>query len=282
MTSQLLIRSTGQLGSTLAVNDSDVKQGSNPLARASDRIREAAKWLIVSFAAVGVTLYGGLQLASIGKLSTDQPGRLAAAGIGILLALAGLTIAIAAASSVVTKSYASLRWLLHLPPTDPVRADIEGDRSLLGGYQKIADLANDIDSSQQRRLKAYEDRYAPAPANETQQQRDARVAAANTEFELARNLASSLKNTENNVLQVASFNRLAGAYEKARRAMFAGAGIAAIGIALFAWGANPPALITARQVRPPAPSDVTIIPDVTIIIIAPPARDVPRPDKRDR
>src|ERR1700724_3728457 len=69
ITSQLLMRSTGQSGSTLAVNDSDVQQGSNSLARASDRIREAAKWLIVSFAAVGVTLYGGLQLASIGKLS---------------------------------------------------------------------------------------------------------------------------------------------------------------------------------------------------------------------
>lgn len=255
----------------MAANDSNVKSGGNPLARAADRIREAAKWLIVSFAAVGVTLYGGLQLASIGKLSSDEPARLAAAGIGIFLGLVGLTIAIAAASSVVTKSYASLRWLRHLPPADSIRMNIEGDRSLLGGYENLDRLACEIESAQQRRQNAYEARYAPEPANETADQRNARAAASNKELELAEKWTASLKNIEANVLNTASFIRVASAYEKARRAMFAGAGIAAIGIALFAWGANPPQLITAEQILPPAPSDVTII-------VAPSARDIPRPD----
>lgn len=255
----------------MAPNNTTDSSGSSSLSQAADRIRESAKWLIVSFAAVGVILYGGLQLASLGKLSTDQPVRLTAAGIGVLLGLTGLAVAIAAASSVVTKSYVSLQWLKDLRPNHPIRTEIESDKSLLGGHSRLEDLASQLSLAQERRLRAYQNRYAPAPTNESPADRDARIESENKEFAYADNWLASLTNTEDNVLQVASFNRVAHAYEKARKNMFIGAGLAAAGIALFAWGANPPALVTAEQVLPPSPSDVTVV-------VSSAARDLPRVD----
>lgn len=241
------------------------------LASAADRIREAAKWLIVSFAAVGVTLFGGLQLASIGKLTWDHPERLSAAVLGVLLGLIGIGIAIAGASSVVTKSYVSLRWLETLDAADPVRADIEGDTVLLGGYESIAELSAALEEAQLRRLQAYQHRYAPAPANEDEERRKQRIARANAEFQYADNWALSLEQVQTNVLEVASFNRVRSAYEGARIKMFLGAALTATGIAAFAWGANPPERIAAVEVLPSTPSNVTVTIDKE-------DRDAKRPD----
>lgn len=191
--------------------------------------------------------------------------------IGVLLGLTGLAVAIAAASSVVTKSYVSLQWLKGLKVDDRIRKEIEIDKALLGGYSRLEDLATQLSDAQERRLKAYQKRYEQAPTNEGTTGRDARIESENREFEYADNWLTSLKNTEDNVLQVASFSRVANAYEKARKNMFIGAGLAAAGIALFAWGANPPAVVTAEQVLPPSPSDVTVV-------VSSAARDLPRID----
>jgi hypothetical protein len=63
--------------SSSAPSDSPSSSTSTPqpssLAQAAERIRDAAKWLIASFAAVGAILVAGLQLTGIGKLSNDPP-----------------------------------------------------------------------------------------------------------------------------------------------------------------------------------------------------------------
>jgi hypothetical protein len=238
------------------------------LDRAADRIREAAKWLIVSFAAVGVTLFGGLQLASLGRLSLAQPDeRFAAALGGVVLGLVGLAIAIGAASGVVTRSYVSLRWLDGLPPGDPVRTEIEGDRELLQGHPDVADLIRELDQAQQQRRSAYQALYQPVPPGEPAPDPAPLIAAS----ERANYWARWLKNVESNVLQVASYNRVAAAYRRARKWMFLGAGLTAAGITAFAWGANPPAPAAAVQVLPPAPSNVTVV-------VPPEQRDQARAD----
>ena len=63
----------------------------DPLGNASDRIRESTKWLVAAFAAVGAILAAGLQLASVGRLSYHQPGRLFLAIGGALLAVGALS-----------------------------------------------------------------------------------------------------------------------------------------------------------------------------------------------
>ncbi|MFE9837356.1 hypothetical protein ACFYP4_19840 [Streptomyces sp. NPDC005551] len=241
-------------------DESKVKEAPS-LGLASDRIREAAKWLIVSFAAVGVTLFGGLQLANIGQLSADQPSRLIPAALGFLLGLVGLALAIYAASSVVTESYASLWWLTG-QANEQLRLALERDPTLLGGYPTIASLMEEIEQAQKRRKEAYGARYAEAPEGESDSDRKSRMERVDTEFYHASYTLQSLAQVEQRVLQVASFDRVGKAYEESRTKMFWGAGIAALGIGLFAWGVNQPASpksVKAEQVLPPSPSNVTAV-----------------------
>jgi hypothetical protein len=70
------------------------------LANASDqRIRDAAKWLIGSAAAVGAALIAGSQLSSIGQLefgwpTSDAAARLWVAVLGAMLAIGAVAVAI--------------------------------------------------------------------------------------------------------------------------------------------------------------------------------------------
>ncbi|WP_406387059.1 hypothetical protein [Streptomyces sp. NBC_00211] len=231
------------------------------LKSGADRIREAAKWLIVSFAAVGVTLFGGLQLADVGQLSADQPARWVPAILGIILGLIGLAVAIHAASSVVTESYASLGWL-ETADAASIKREIETDASLLGGFENVADLRSAIATAQARRKGAYEARYAPPPADESDSNHETRIAAADAELVSASYWLQSLSQVEQRALQVASFRRTSVAYLNARGKMFWGAALTALGISLFAWGANPPEkpeAVMAEQILPPSPSNVRVI-----------------------
>lgn len=226
------------------------------LDRAADRIREAAKWLIVSFAAVGVTLFGGLQLASLGRLPLEHVDeRFVAAVGGVGLGLVGLAIAIWAASGVVTRSYVSLRWLQGLPPDHPVRADIDNDHELLQGHRTVAELIQELDQAQQRRRSAYQALYQAVSPGQPAPDPAPLIAAS----ERANYWARWLKGVESNVLQVASYNRVAAAYRHARKWMFLGAALTAAGITAFAWGANPPTPVAPVQVLPPTPSNVTVV-----------------------
>jgi hypothetical protein len=112
----------------------------SPLAQAADRIRESAKWLLVSFAAVGATLIAGLQLADIGSLTNDVDNRLTWAIVGIALGVAGVVVAIASASSVVTKSFVTLKSLADGDGSDAASKSVAGDRAVLGGYATLKEL----------------------------------------------------------------------------------------------------------------------------------------------
>jgi hypothetical protein len=202
----------------------------NPLTRAADRIRESAKWLLVSFAAVGATLIAGLSLTSIGDLTNDGPhNRLTWAIVGISLGVLGVVVAIAAASIVVTKSFVTLKWLGEQSQTKQPRRDIEGDTALLGGYETVDQLKSAYDDAMtDRRTKmkaSYDD-----PTDD-----DKRKAATN-----ARAWAILLGQIVRHVVDQASFERVRASYGLARWGILAGAAISAVGIAAFAWAANPP------------------------------------------
>lgn len=197
-----------------------------PLDRASDRIRESAKWLIVSFAAVGAVLAAGLQIAGIGEL---EGGRLAVALVGLAAAIVGIAFAIRAAGGVVTESFVSMKWLADQDKSHVAMRGVEGDTALLGGFDTVKALKDAYDAAVVERREALRSSY-DEPGDQ----------ARKTRADVAQKWVRALDQSQVQVLERASFNKLSAAYQRAGRAIIAGAVFAAFGIAAFAWAANPP------------------------------------------
>jgi len=221
---------------------------SSPITQAAERIRDSAKWLLVSFAAVGATLVAGLQLADIGNLTNDGPhDRLTWAVVGLALGLGGVVVAIAAASSVVTKSFVTLKGLAAEKADNPTKKGIERDKVLLGGYPTVGALQAAYAYAIEKRRDALRVAYG-APCDE-EKQRAAEAADA---------WAQALGGIQRQVLDQASFNRVRAAYGRARWGILIGAAMSAAGIAAFAWAANPPNEEKVPVVSP-MPADVVAV-----------------------
>jgi hypothetical protein len=234
------------------VADEKAAEPASPLARAADRIRESAKWLLASFAAVGATLIAGLQLSDIGSLPLDADNKRAVAtAVGLTVGLLGVIVAVAAASSVVTKSFVTLRSLAGASASDSVKQAIEGDKALLGGFDSIDELHSAYAAAVEARESAlrvhYENPSDPAKA---------------TKAEAAQQWARTVGIAQRAVLDQASYDRLRNAYSNARWGILVGAGLTAAGIAAFAWGSNPPEpQIVPVLVRTPTEVLVAIDPE---------------------
>jgi hypothetical protein len=220
-----------------------VESPPGPLAAGAERIRDSAKWLIAAFAAVGAVLAAGLQLTGLGGL---EGGRLLATLIGLGLAVAGVVVAITASGSVVTASFVSLKWLSEQASSNTAMVDVEGDTGLLGGFATVKDLKDAYDAAVAARKEALEAHYGD-PAD------DAKKLKAQT----TQAWVQALDQSQVHVIERAGFNKLRSAYREAGRWIAVGAVLAAVGIATFAWGANPPSSESAPIVVP-APTDVTV------------------------
>jgi hypothetical protein len=214
----------------------------DPLAAGADRIRKTAQWMIGAFAAVGAALIAGTQLSSIGAL---DGWRLALAFLAVPLALAGVALAVWAAAAVAQMSRVSLvelaapagaapgkrRWLfpdLRTEPTRRVRSEVATDATYLAGYRDVTTLKDEyVDAVRRQREAAREYYAAPQDANKI----DAlnRVQAE----------VDSLDVYVQRLLGIASFERLGVGYGLAQRYMLYGAAVAAMGIVLFTYAANP-------------------------------------------
>jgi hypothetical protein len=226
---------------------------SGSLTQAADRIRESAKWLLVSFAAVGATLVAGLQLADIGDLTNaGAENRLTWAIVGLALGLGGVVLAIAAASSVVTKSFVTLKWLASETADSVAKQGIDDDKALLGGYTTVAELNDAYAAAMEERRDALKETYAD-PSNRAKLER----------ADAADKWAIALGKIQEPVLEQASFNRVRGAYGAARWGILVGAALTAAGIAAFAWAANPPSTQTVPVVSQ-MPTDVVVAIDADV------------------
>lgn len=179
-----------------------------------DQLRDTAKWLLTSFAAVGALLLGSIQLSSLGKLTNETPdSRIVAAILGIFFGALGVAIAIWWTSKVLapmlnTFSSANQHPAVTTAVLDDkelVGEDYEGLKTKIGTLDRqVAQAADD---------EAYKKAYAL---------RD----------EWERNKRTALAAVGNAIL----WER----YKSARRAVLIGIACAAAGMASFAWGANPP------------------------------------------
>jgi hypothetical protein len=200
--------------------------------------------LIASFAAVGAVLAAGLQLAGIGEL---EGGRLAIALLGLATAIVGISLAIRAAGSVVTESFVSMTWLAQQDANHAAMRGVEGDIALLGGFDSVKALKDAYDKAVVERREALRSHY-DEPSNSTKQ----------TRADVAQNWVRTLDQSQAQVLERSSFNRLSAAYKSAGRLIVAGAVLAAFGIAAFAWAANPP----EAQAVP------VVIPEATEVVVS--------------
>lgn len=189
----------------------DVLAGIND---ANAKVRETAKWMATSFAAIGGVLIGGLGLSSLGKLTGNTPDeRVAAAVTGLVFGIVGIGIAIWFTSRVLSPFLNTFRSADEHPK---ITAEVLGDGEILGGHD-----------------------YEQLKAKIT----SLRAKVKNTtgpEKEKARQQLEGWEQTKRLALGVVGSRLLDCRFQAARVAIVSGFSLAAAGVGLFAWGANPP------------------------------------------
>lgn len=202
---------------------------------AADRIRETAKWLTVSLAALGGVLIAGSQLSDIGGLQPSSSRFIVALCGGGIAAVAAVTI-LAFAIWVATTPAVSLKNLATNPPAG--LADTLSDPRFLDGRDSVVELDGAYTAALNTRNVAF--------ATLRQQDTDAnRVAAGAADAEVV-----SLSDTVSSLLAVVTYMRLAYRWRRAGAALLACGLLAAAGIGAFSWAAKPPDKVKASMATP--------------------------------
>ena len=206
----------------------------SPLAVANQRIRDTAKWLIASSAAVGAALIAGSQLSSIGRLevgwpTTEATARLWVAAFGALLALAAVGFAIWSAVSVllpvqVLIADLAANWIRPAPAMRPVVEFFGRSPKFLQGTATPMELI-------ERRAELVGQLGRPDAAADLRtgiQALDRRIEA---------------------VEDVANHEALKATFQRCLRRLLIGGVLAAAGLVAFAWAANPPPATSTADLR---------------------------------
>ena len=213
---------------------------------AADRIRETAKWLTISLAALGGVLIAGSQLSDIGELQPFS-SRFVVAVLGGGIAAAGAVTILAFAIWVATTPAVSLKKLATNPPAG--LGDTLTDPRFLDGKNSVTELDGAYTAALDTRNAAF--------AALRQQDNDAnRIAAAAADAELV-----SLSDTVSSLLEVVTYMRLAYRWRRAGAALLACGVLAAGGIGAFSWAAHPPDKVKASMAIPAvltAPETITV------------------------
>lgn len=193
---------------------------------AADRIRETAKWLTVSLAALGTVMVAGSQLSSIGSLE-PWSDRMLAAVLGGALAAVGAGGILWATTWTATTPAVSLQGLTTDVPKGA--ETVVTDRTLLHGEPDVTAFHQAVVAALEARGRALTAHYAqPGDA-------DLKLAA-----DAAQNQALALGQTAGELLAVTSYSALAHRWKRARWVIIGAGVVAGLGLGLFAWAANPP------------------------------------------
>jgi hypothetical protein len=215
----------------------------------SDKIRDAAKWLVASFAAVGAALIAGSQLSSIGKLPvcwhlTLECTRLGWAILGAIAGLGGVVWAIWTAVMMLVPN--------NLPASALQKEWRRGEKSALfrffrdnpaylQGYTDFADVTSKEEQAYAKR-DALSARYDQAPSGEQE--------TISNELDAVDQEIQDLLNRSDAVISYANLILLTDQFRsKALRRLLLAAVVSALGISIFAWAANPPAATPALTAR---------------------------------
>ena len=203
---------------------------------AANRIRETAKWLTLSLAALGGVLVAGSQLSDLGAL---EPGsvRFGITVAGAVLAAAGAAVILWQTTKAMATSVVTLSALASATPPAGTEQVVH-DPMLLGFHADAGALSSAYSTA----LQESEATYATYTAAPTDANRSA--------TELADIKATHLGDTVQALLEVASYEHVSATWRAARTAIVAGALLAGLGVGMFAWGANPPPDVVASLATP--------------------------------
>jgi hypothetical protein len=226
-----------------------------------DKIREAAKWLVASFAAVGAALIAGSQLSSIGRLPVCAPTsidciRLWIAILGAVVALLGVVWAVWTGVGLLAPirlqaSDLKMEWRAGTPihayfQANPAQLqgfiDFEDmDTQEKGAYDRFDELNAQLDEvSDAQRLRFYR-KVRTSPAQRKRMEKD---------LDEAEETLNEILRRSDDVITIANHVQYVHFFRgKALRRVFAAAAIAAVGIVAFAWAGNPPSRAPVAALR---------------------------------
>jgi hypothetical protein len=211
---------------------------SSPLDVANGRIREAAKWLVASAAAVGAAMIAGSQLSSIGELDVGWPtsvdrARLWVALLGAVAGLGAVVFAIWTAVQVllpklVLISELSEAWDNESDPLAPAVQQFKRNAKYLQGFDTPAEVIEARENLVAKQRDPAIDAQAKAMLSERIGRIDERITA---------------------IEDTAVHEALKGAFAQILRKLLIATAISAIGIVAFAWAANPPEKTPVADLR---------------------------------
>jgi hypothetical protein len=200
----------------------------SPLDAANQRIRDSAKWLIASSAAVGAALIAGSQLSSIGKLPPGS-ARLWVAGAGALLGLTAVVYAIRTA----------VRVLL---PVQVLISDLAAE------WQRPSPELRQVVRFFHRQPKFLQGTATPAELITRREKLVAQLGVPGADPSVRAGIEALDRRIEA-VEEVANHEALKAVFERCLRRLLVATGVAAAGIVGFAWAANPPAATSTADLR---------------------------------
>jgi hypothetical protein len=198
---------------------------------ANQDVRQTARWVITSFAAIGAILLGGISLSTLGSLTGATPHeRIYALVAGIALAVLGIAIAISTTSGVLAPQLNTFGTAdKHRNVTDQVL----GDRELVGlTYDELKRGVHQADEDLKK---------TRGQATSDDDPRVKEMLLVRADWEMSKRLALA------RIGQQLLWNR----YVRARRVIiWVALPITAAGLGGFAWGANPPKTETQKPAVP--------------------------------
>lgn len=212
-------------------------QSGSPLGEANTRIREAAKWLMASAAAVGAALIAGSQLSNIGQLSAHTPDTVEHARLWV--ATAGVVVGLTAVTYMIWTAVQ-----LFLPHTVVIGSLVThwSDRS--GEMARVARFFKDHG----KYLQGY-DTPADLVAHRVSAVQQLAAGDAGTDSDADAAIVADLDTRIGAVEDMAAHLLLKERFVSCLKRLLAGTAVAAVGIIAFSWAANPPSSSPAADLR---------------------------------
>ncbi|MGA9283970.1 MAG: hypothetical protein WBV85_00850 [Solirubrobacteraceae bacterium] len=213
------------------------------LGEAAQRIRDAAKYLVAAFGAVGAVLVAGLSLTALP--SGEHP---VLAAIAVFVAVVAIAFAIALVIQVLVPNQMTLSQLAKFVedhPNDGLASFIGSNEELFGGQgTNLVDFRDQYVKALKTRADAF-DEYLKAP-EDLAKEAASEIASARTQF---------MDQAMGQLLEVAVFYQLKSRFSRAFPKIGAAALLVVVCAAAYAWASSKPA-----SPSPPSPA-----PSVTLV-----------------
>jgi hypothetical protein len=215
------------------------------LASAAERIRDTAKWLVASFAAVGGLLIAGLQLKDLGAL---EGADVTVAAIGAGLGIAGVLIVLLSSAAVLSAGRVPMADLVG---TEPARADItarlQRSPNLYQPYNSISEFNQKLSDEWKAQTEAL-------IAHQEAEEGSAEQRAAEARYLKADAYLTKFNPINRRLLSSAEYENVRSRWDDARKWVFTGVVLAAVGAGMFGFSSPQTEAQEAAQTVPSAPS----------------------------